>query len=320
VPTITCTSSNVVRTVLQAFAQVPGLTMWYGPDTYMGENLRTLFESLAELPDAKIAALHPAHDRASVRALLSRFEVFQQGNCVVHHMFGDSVAAKVAQDYGHAFHTAHLEVPGTMFAVANAAAAEGRGVVGSTSDILNFIVKTARRALEGQPGTEAGAGATLSFVLGTEAGMVTPIVRQVQALLASAPAGSPDVAVEIVFPVAADAIAPQEGELECGGLAVVPGAGGGEGCSTAGGCATCPYMKMNSLDALVDLAGAVSRALPSPDVEGPIALRSFLPLRRGATVQGRPAAQLGSLPILHMRALAATGALPQVLVDDVLTR
>ncbi|MEB2322448.1 MAG: hypothetical protein OZ921_08040, partial [Sorangiineae bacterium] len=27
----------------------------------------------------------------------------------------------------------------------------------------------------------------------------------------------------------------------------------GEGCSTAGGCATCPYMKMNSLDALLAL-------------------------------------------------------------------
>jgi len=29
---------------------------------------------------------------------------------------------------------------------------------------------------------------------------------------------------------------------------------GGEGCSTAGGCATCPFMKMNDLDALMDVA------------------------------------------------------------------
>jgi quinolinate synthase len=43
VPTITCTSSNVVQTVLQAFAQVPEATVWYGPDTYMGQNLAQLF-------------------------------------------------------------------------------------------------------------------------------------------------------------------------------------------------------------------------------------------------------------------------------------
>ena len=32
----------------------------------------------------------------------------------------------------------------------------------------------------------------------------------------------------------------------------VPGVAGGEGCSTAGGCANCPYMKMNDLDALLE--------------------------------------------------------------------
>jgi len=31
VPTITCTSSNVVATVLQAAAQVPDLHVWYCP-------------------------------------------------------------------------------------------------------------------------------------------------------------------------------------------------------------------------------------------------------------------------------------------------
>ncbi|PIN10516.1 Quinolinate synthase [Handroanthus impetiginosus] len=33
VPTITCTSSNVVQTILQAFAEIPNLKVWYGPDT-----------------------------------------------------------------------------------------------------------------------------------------------------------------------------------------------------------------------------------------------------------------------------------------------
>ena len=39
VPTITCTSSNVVQTILQAAAEVPDVSIWYGPDTYMGGNL-----------------------------------------------------------------------------------------------------------------------------------------------------------------------------------------------------------------------------------------------------------------------------------------
>ena len=43
VPTVTCTSSNVVQTVLQAAAQVPGVNIFYGPDTYMGGNLAELF-------------------------------------------------------------------------------------------------------------------------------------------------------------------------------------------------------------------------------------------------------------------------------------
>jgi len=34
------------------------------------------------------------------------------------------------------------------------------------------------------------------------------------------------------------------------GLSVVPGPAAGEGCSLEGGCASCPYMKMNSLQAL----------------------------------------------------------------------
>ena len=61
VPTITCTSSNVVQTVLQGFAQVPGLTVWYGPDTYMGNNLAALFQRLAETPDEEVKKVHPDH-------------------------------------------------------------------------------------------------------------------------------------------------------------------------------------------------------------------------------------------------------------------
>jgi hypothetical protein len=88
------------------------------------------------LDDATIAALHPAHTRASVAALLPRFHYFEQGNCIVHHMFGAEVVARVRADYPDAHVTAHLEVPGEMFALALEAQQRGRGVVGSTSDIL----------------------------------------------------------------------------------------------------------------------------------------------------------------------------------------
>ncbi len=85
--------------------------------------------------------------------------------------------------------------------------------------------------------------------------MVTAIVRKVQAMLQAS--GRQDVAVEIVFPVAAEAITTDNsarpspaqngngnGVVLPGGLPVVPGPAGGEGCSAEGGCASCPYMKV----------------------------------------------------------------------------
>jgi|Dee2metaT_14_FD_contig_31_5993451_length_1784_multi_8_in_0_out_0_1 quinolinate synthase len=307
VPTITCTSSNVVQTVLQAFAEVPNLTVWYGPDTYMGENLRTLFASVAETmnDDTIRRTLHPAHSRSSLRALLDRFEVFPQGNCVVHHMFGGAVAEKVRTDHADAYVTAHLEVPGEMFAVANEKVAEGRGAVGSTSNILDFIVKKTTLAAA----VDAKQDKTLSFVLGTEAGMITPIVRRVQDVLRTYES---DVAVEIIFPVAADAVT-ATGESAAGGLALVPGTSGGEGCSAAGGCATCPFMKMNDLDALLDVATQITNSSAE-------AMSRYLPIRRAAQVGGEPAGVLGTVPITHMRHLSSSGKLSDELVQDMLTR
>ncbi len=88
-----------------------------------------------------------------------------------------------------------------------------------------------------------------------------------------------DIDVEIVFPVASEAISteqtlasqgmsggpqgnvegslvtsePQSGGVDSlgtlpGGLSVLPGPSGGEGCSAEGGCASCPFMKMNTLE------------------------------------------------------------------------
>ncbi|MEM6962604.1 MAG: quinolinate synthase NadA, partial [Myxococcota bacterium] len=191
VPTITCTSSNVVRTVLTAFAQMPEAHVWFGPDTYMGRNLQMLFESLLFMPEEEIRRLHPSHTQQTVHDFLPRFHVFDRGNCVVHNLFGGSVVEKVRTHYQEAFVAAHLEVPGEMFQLAMERAQTGRGVVGSTSQILEFIRCTVRRNLD------CPQDDRLTFVLGTEAGMITSIVRETQKLLQGA---TERLEVEIVFP------------------------------------------------------------------------------------------------------------------------
>jgi quinolinate synthase len=314
VPTITCTSSNVVATVLQTFAQQGDAHVWFGPDTYMGQNLRRLFETLLELDEASIRALHPAHTRETIRALLPRFHYFEQGNCIVHHMFGAAVAQQVERDYyelGDVDITAHLEVPGEMFALALRAQREGRGVVGSTKNILDHVIARVD-ALLSQPRNETVR--RLRFVLGTEAGMVTAIVRSLREHLRKA-GDDPGVEVEIIFPVAAEAIATTDDAA----LPIVPGVAGGEGCSTAGGCATCPYMKMNSIDALCDLL----ERLPSKDSERADVHRElvrFEPRKYTQMIAGKSVAALGTEPILHMRGFSRTGKLPDALVADMRSR
>jgi quinolinate synthase len=304
VPTITCTSSNVVRTVLQAAAQIPDVHIWFGPDTYMGDNLAHMFQSLAEMPDQQIRQLHSEHDQASIRSLLPRFHYFEQGTCIVHHMFGREVVELVRAHYADVFVTAHLEVPGEMFELGLQAQREGNGVVGSTSNILAFILGKVDEAIA------RGEQASLRFILGTEAGMITPIVRQVQAKLQDyASEGGAALSAEIIFPVASEAVA-QDAQS---GLGVVPGVAGGEGCSTAGGCATCPYMKMNSLQALISLLERI-------DAEPPSSLVPFEPRKYVQEIRGRTAADLGGEPILHMRAFQRSGELPDALVSDVLGR
>lgn len=297
VPTITCTSSNVVRTVLQTFAQEPEAHVWFGPDTYMGQNLEAMLQGLAELGDEAIARVHPAHTRATIAAALPRFHYFKSGNCVVHHLFGAEVTSAIERDYPSAHITAHLEVPGEMFAAALRARARGRGVVGSTSDILGYIRERVIAAGEG------GGEAHERFVLGTEAGMVTAIVHQLRPILRA----HPRVTAEIIFPVASEAIA-TTGDAS---LPLVPGVAGGEGCSTAGGCATCPYMKMNSLDALCDLLEQIGGAAD---------LRAYAPRTYDERLDGRSVAELGVLPILHMRGFQRSGALPPELIADLRAR
>jgi quinolinate synthase len=141
----------------------------------MGRNLQQLLGSLAEMPDAAVAALHPSHTAASVRAALPRLHAYPHGTCIVHHIFGGETCDAVRRGYGDAYITAHFEVPGEMFTLAMEAAAQrDMGVVGSTSDILKFISEKVEAAVQ------RGFSDRLQFVLGTESGMVTSIVRAVQ--------------------------------------------------------------------------------------------------------------------------------------------
>ncbi|MEZ4288934.1 MAG: quinolinate synthase NadA [Polyangiales bacterium] len=304
VPTITCTSSNVVRTVLQAAHQVPEIEIFFGPDTYMGENLEQMFRTLAQLDDESVRSVHPAHTAKSVAAMLPRFHYFKQGNCIVHHMFGHEVVRTAEEKYPNAMVTAHLEVPGEMFSLGLSAQRVGRGVVGSTSNILSFILAKVEDAIANDNASE------LSFILGTEAGMITPIVKQVQRrLIDDAAEGGAPVDVEIIFPVASEAIA----ESADKSLPVVPGVASGEGCSVAGGCATCPYMKMNSLRGTFAL-------LESLGVRSGNELLPYEPRVYTEAIRGRTAADLGGEPILSMREFQKTGELSQNLVDDIVGR
>ena len=305
VPTITCTSSNVVQTILQADAQISDLSVWYGPDTYMGQNLTKMFEQFqSQLSDEEIAAkIHPQHNRQSIQRLLENFHVFPQGNCVVHHMFGLDVVEQVRRDYPEAYYTAHLEVPGEMFELAVDAQRRGRGVIGSTSNILQFILDKV---------TEAETSISkvhIPVVLGTESGMVTSIVRKVQQKLQEI--NREDISVEIIFPVASEAVAQDDT------FGIIPGVAGGEGCSTAGGCATCPYMKMNSLEALEKLVESIGIVLEEgKDIQS---LQKFHPKAYSELLDGKTIAEVGGEPILHMRHFQSKGILPQELVNHVIS-
>lgn len=307
VPTITCTSSNVLSTLLQASAQMKdkNLKILYGPDTYMGKNLETMLETILASPawtDERIATdLHPQHTRFTLQQLRDSIVVFPFGNCVVHHMFGNAVVDAVKRNYSDAFVTAHLEVPGEMFEIAMSKSLTDHGVVGSTSDILKFISRKVHDAASND-----GAG-RLKFILGTEAGMVTSIVQSVQSILETT--GNQGVEAEIIFPVASEAVTATN---DTENMPLVPGVSGGEGCSTAGGCATCPFMKMNDLEALLDVLSMIE----SGNLDG---LRGHLPPNRltGKQINGRSAVDLGTEAIVYMREFMLNQQLSDDLVHKV---
>lgn len=314
VPTITCTSSNVVQTILQAFVQVPDANIWYGPDSYMGANIRELLQQMTKMTDEEIAEIHPEHNRDSIRSLLPRLHYFQDGTCIVHHLFGNEVVDRIKEMYCDAFLTAHFEVPGEMFSLAMEAKRRGMGVVGSTQNILDFIKQRIQEALD------RNVNEHLQFVLGTESGMVTSIVAAVRGLLGSARSGGAEINVEIVFPVSSESVttssnaSPGLNSVKLGDviLPVIPGVASGEGCSINGGCASCPYMKMNSLSSLLK----VCHHLPD---ETNFALSAYEAGRfKLQTPNGKSVADVGCEPILHMRHFQASKKLPEKLISHIL--
>ena len=139
--------------------------------------------------------------------------------------------------------------------------------------------------------------------------MVTSIVRKVQQRLQEINRG--DISVEIIFPVASEAVAQDDT------FGIIPGVAGGEGCSTAGGCATCPYMKMNSLEALEKLAEHIGVTLE--EGRDRQSLQKFHPKAYSELLDGNTIAEVGGEPILHMRHFQSKGTLSQELVNHVIS-
>lgn len=342
VPTIACTSSNVVSTVLQAAAQIPDVKIFYGPDTYMGGNLvELLTRASTTWSDEEIKQLHPEHDQKSVKKVLDNMEYFRDGACVVHHLFGGEVCRVVRDCYSDAYQAAHFEVPGEMFTLAMEARERNMGVVGSTQNILDFILAKIRGGIEKErkskelfsssstPKDNKNSTSALEedgeeyvpermkFVLGTETGMVTSIVRAVTEELEK---NDSSVECEIVFPVSVDSItqvnSSSSGKIvseAMSSLSIIPGPASGEGCGIDGGCASCPYMKMNSLAALTETLEMIG-----DENEGK---KNFgLELREPKKYKGNNVAKEGCVSILHMRNFQRDKKLGDDLVQDILSR
>merc|ERR1719238_1813237 len=110
---------------------------------------------------------------------------------------------------------------------------------------------------------------------------------------------------EIIFPVNDAAVTADDASQ----FGLVPGVSGGEGCSTAGGCASCPFMKMNDLDKLMDLVGKVKE-----DGSVPTSLQRQIAKSRGDIKVGEHSvAELGGQPISYMNHLTTNRSFPEEL-------
>ena len=82
----------------------------------------------------------------------------------------------------------------------------------------------------------------------------------------------------------------------------------------AGGCATCPYMKMNSLDALRSVCDKIGTEA------GEAMLAPFEPRKYESAGDGPSVAALGCVPILHMRDFTRDGKFSDAFIADITGR
>jgi quinolinate synthase len=260
----------------------------------------------------------------------------------VHHLFGGEVCRVVRDCYSDAYQAAHFEVPGEMFTLAMEARERNMGVVGSTQNILDFILAKIRGGIEKERKSRelfssASSSSTpkdknkhenennknnnstsaleedgevyvperMKFVLGTETGMVTSIVRAVTEELEK---NDSSVECEIVFPVSVDSItqvnSSSSGKIvseAMSSLSIIPGR------------ASCPYMKMNSLAALTETLEMIGGESGEKKNFG-------LELREPKKYEGNNVAKEGCVSILHMRNFQRDKKLGDDLVQDILSR
>ncbi|KAK8800758.1 hypothetical protein WA158_000083 [Blastocystis sp. Blastoise] len=295
VPTITCTSGNVVQLLMQSITQVPDLQIFYGPDSYMGNNLKTILHDYQDLSKEQLLAINPKLTRDILEKAEKNFHSYTQGYCAVHHIFGQNVANIIKNNYSDAYLTSHLEVPTEMFKLTlDYKNQYNRGCVGSTADILKYIkqlITTEKKE-------------NLDIILGTEAGMVCSIISTVQKMIQESHGTIATKSVNIIFPVGNDAIVQTNDK----NTPIIPGARA-EGCSIHGGCATCPFMKMNSADNLRNVMEMIQNHSSS--------LEQYKPKVYNNKVNGTRVQDLGTIPIQRMRDYQKTKSLPDSLVNAI---
>jgi quinolinate synthase len=197
-------------------------------------------------------------------------------------MFGETLVDKIKKDYPEALMSAHLEVPGEMFELAHQAVKKNKGVVGSTSDILKFVLKKIENTSDQNK---------IQFILGTESGLASGMIGEVQKYLKLKNSKQ---TLEIIFPVAEEAISTPSHHKDDLGFDLMPGVSAGDGCSINGSCADCQFMKMNSLDALIALLSKIEHE----------DLKSFYPK---VSQQDDELTKRGTQTILAMQEFQKTG-------------
>ena len=109
--------------------------------------------------------MHPEHNRQTLQNLLHNIHVYPNGNCVVHHMLSSEVVDIVKKKYDD------THVQSEMFEITMQKCLVGKGVVGSTSNILKFILQ---KVSQSTPNSSNSKQQKLQFVLETEASISPP--------------------------------------------------------------------------------------------------------------------------------------------------